>query len=112
MQVSNGKAAKNVNLSNNLVRRLSNTNFLNRDVAEKVVVIAQFIDIDINSKVYKLKEFVCGPKLKPDELACINDPITEELINNFNEIKRVSLEHCSNILLKNKIREAEKYLRL
>ena len=42
-------------LINELVRRLSNTNFLNRDVAEMVLVIAQFIDIDINSKVYKLK---------------------------------------------------------
>ena len=63
---------------------------------------------DINSKVYKLKEFVCGPKLKPAEPACINDPITEELITNFDEIKRVSLEHCTNILLKNTIRDCDK----
>ena len=64
--------------------------------------------MDINSKVYTLKEFFCGPKLKPAEPACINDPITEELITYFDEIKRGSLEHCTNILLQNTIRDCDK----
>ena len=62
---------------------------------------------DLNLKIYKLKKLVCGPKLKPADPSCINDPITSELITDYEEIKRVSLDHCTDILKKNKIRDCD-----
>ena len=35
---------------------------------------------DINARVYKLRSIIEGPKIKPTEPACINDPKTGELI--------------------------------
>ena len=62
---------------------------------------------DLNSKIYKLKNIVCGPKLKPADPSCINDPITGEIITDYEEIRRVSLDHCTDILKKNKTRDCD-----
>ena len=35
---------------------------------------------DVNNKVYRLRDLLNSPKIKPSEPTCINDPITGELI--------------------------------
>ena len=63
---------------------------------------------DAQKKLWKLKEKVVGPKVGPAEPACINDPMTGELITNKEEIKSKSLAHCVKILTKNPIRECDR----
>ena len=63
---------------------------------------------DVNTKMWKIKELLCGSKVGPTEPACINDPVTKELITDIDTIKQVSLEHCCKILTKNEIRECDK----
>ena len=58
----------------------------------------------VNAKIYKLREIIKGPKIKPSEPMCINDPQTGELITDEETIKKVTLEHNVKILTKNKIR--------
>ena len=36
---------------------------------------------DLNRKKYRLKDLIDGPKIKPSEPTCINDPETGELRN-------------------------------
>ena len=55
---------------------------------------------DINSRMYKLKTLVTGPKIKPQEKAAINDPKTGELITDVEKIKEISLAHNIDILKK------------
>ena len=57
---------------------------------------------DINSRMYKLKTLINGPKIKPQEQAAINDPKTNILITDKEQIKKVSLEHNVEILTKMK----------
>ena len=45
---------------------------------------------DINARVYKLRSILNGPKIKPTEPACINDPETGELITNTDQIKQTT----------------------
>ena len=69
---------------------------------------------DLNKKMYKLRDIIEGPKIKPQEPMAINDPNTEELITDSDEIKRVSLEHNLKILTKNAPRpqDEEKFKRI
>ena len=66
---------------------------------------------DINSKMYRLKDLINGPKIKPSEPTCINDPETEEPITEREDLKKKSLDHCVKVPSKNKAREedAEKH---
>ena len=57
---------------------------------------------DINSRMYKLKTLINGPKIKPQEQAAINDPKTNVLITDKERIKEVSLAHNVEILTKMK----------
>ena len=58
---------------------------------------------DLNQQMYKLKEAVVGPKIKPQEPMAINHPISKELITNKTEIKKAYLEHNVGILNKKPI---------
>ena len=58
--------------------------------------------------MWRLKELICGPKVGSTEPACINNPVSGELITDKETIKKVSLEHCTNILTKNEIRACDK----
>ena len=49
---------------------------------------------DVNNKIYRLRDLLNGPKIKPSEPTCINDPVTGELITEREDIKLKSLEHC------------------
>ena len=73
-----------------------------------------FLRKDINQKMYKLKEFITGPKVKPLEPMAINDPNTKELITNKNLIKETYLEHNVKILTKKEppVEHIEKKFRL
>ena len=46
---------------------------------------------DINNKIYRLKDLINGPKIKPSEPTCINDLETGELITQREDIKKKSL---------------------
>ena len=63
---------------------------------------------DLNSMIYKMKQMVTGPKIKSSEPMCINDPITGELITEYETIKETTLNHTLKILTKNKLREQDK----
>ena len=56
---------------------------------------------DVNRRMWKIKELICGPKVGRSEPACINNPVTGDLITDKDTIKKVSLEHCARILKKN-----------
>ena len=60
---------------------------------------------DLNRKIYRLKDLINGPKIKPSEPTCINDPETGELITDRESIKKKSLDHCVKVLSKNKATE-------
>ena len=62
---------------------------------------------DIKNKIYRLKDLLNGPKIKPSEPTCINDPVTGELITEREDIKEKSLEHCVKVLSKNEAREED-----
>ena len=53
---------------------------------------------EVNRRMWKLKEIICGPKVGFSEPACINNPVSGELITDKETIKKVSLEHCAKIL--------------
>ena len=57
---------------------------------------------DIHSRMYKMKTFISGPKIKPQESAAINDPVSNELITDEDQIKQISLDHNIKIRTKNK----------
>ena len=57
---------------------------------------------DVNSRMYKLKTLINGPKIKAQEQAAINDPKTNVLITDEDKIKEVSLAHNVEILTKMK----------
>jgi hypothetical protein len=63
---------------------------------------------DVNRRLWRLKELICGPKVGSTEPACINNPMSGELITDKETIKKVSLEHCARILTKNEIRACDK----
>ena len=47
-------------------------------------------------------------KIQQTQPTCINDPNNGELITDKETIKKVSLDHCSNILKKNELRKKDK----
>ena len=59
---------------------------------------------DLNAKIYKLKQMITGPKIKTAEPMCIKDPVTGELITDYDSIKKITLEHTTKILSKNPLR--------
>ena len=63
---------------------------------------------NLNNKMYKLRDIIEGPKIKPQEPMAINDPKTGELVTDNDEIKRISLEHNIKILTKNAPREQDR----
>ena len=54
------------------------------------------------SKVFKLRERIIGTKKQGQEACAVKDPKTKELIVATEEIKRVSLEYCKEVLSNNK----------
>ena len=52
-----------------------------------------YLDKDLNSRIYKMKTVINGPKHKKQEPMAINDPATRELIVNEEAIKNASLLH-------------------
>ena len=65
---------------------------------------------DPNSKIWKIRASVLGPKNKPQVPTWINHPDTGEIITNPDKIKRVTLEHNIKILTKNQPRPEDKEL--
>ena len=61
----------------------------------------------MNSKIYKLKQLITGPKIQSTEPLCIKDPKSGELITDYEKIKETYLDHTTKILSKNKIREED-----
>ena len=59
---------------------------------------------DMNSKIYKLKQLITGPKIQSTEPLCIKDPKSGELITDYEKIKETYLDHTTKIISKNKIR--------
>ena len=55
---------------------------------------------DLNSRIYKMKTAINGPKHKKQEPMAINDPVTKELLVNEDAIKIASLLHNIKILTK------------
>ena len=52
--------------------------------------------------VFKLKENVLGSKKAQQEPAVVKDPDTEKLVTDVEEIKRISLEYCVDLLTNRK----------
>ena len=80
---------------------------------EQFEVIEKMLEVgadhkDVNSRIHKLKGIMHGPKIKQAEPACINDPVTGELITDKESIRQTSLNHCLKVLKKNDIREKDK----
>ena len=69
-----------------------------------------YIGRDLNSKMYKMKSVINGPKNRKQERMAINDPVTKELLVNEEEIKKASLLHNIKILTKNEPQEQDKDL--
>ena len=55
-----------------------------------------------STKVFKLREKILGHKKQSQEACAVKDPKTEELIVSSEEIKKVSLEYCKEVLSNNK----------
>ena len=66
-----------------------------------------YIGRDLNSKMYKMKTVINGPKNRKQEPMAINDPVTKELLVNEEEIKKASLLHNIKILTKNDPQEED-----
>ena len=43
---------------------------------------------DVNRRIWKIKELICGPKVGHSEPACINNPVTGDLITDKDTIKK------------------------
>ena len=85
-----------------------NTAQVKKDVTQSFEELDNMIDKgllkkDLYQRMYKLKEAVVGPKIKPQEPMAINHPISKELITNKTEIKKAYLEHNVGILTKKPI---------
>ena len=76
------------------------------ELDELIVVGTQYKDV--NRRMWRLKELICGPKVGSTEPVCINNPESGELITDKETIKKVSLEHCAKILTNNEIRACDK----
>ena len=89
------------------MRNKKSSKDLNELFEEQCVEINELIETgasfkDVNRRMWKIKELICGPKVGRSEPACINNPVTGELITDKDTIRKVSLEHCAGIL-KNKL---------
>ena len=62
------------------------------------------------TQVFKMKELVVGPKKGNQEAHAIKDPENGELVVGTEEIKKVSLKHCVDVLRKNEADEEAKEL--
>ena len=51
---------------------------------------------DVNQMIFKMRTLLTGAKF--NEPACINDPVSQDLITETEKIKEVTLEHCVKIL--------------
>ena len=85
--------------------------------------LSQDIEDDINklkaekygrvTNVFKMAETVGGGKKQREEAHAIMDPKTNEVVVATEEIKRITLEHCVNVLKNNPIEpQAEEYVRI
>ena len=63
---------------------------------------------DLNSKMYRMKTLITGPKIEKAEAAALEHPVTKEIIVNRDEIKNAVLEHNLRILKKNEAPEDAK----
>ena len=63
---------------------------------------------DLNAKIYKLKQMISGRKIKAQEPMCIKDPVTGELITDYEARKETTLNHATKILIKNDVRDEDK----
>ena len=54
------------------------------------------------ANVFKMREEIAGPKKQPQEPHAVKDPKTGKNVVSTEEIKRVNLEHCVNVLKNNK----------
>ena len=52
-------------------------------------------------QVFQMRELIAGPKKAAQEAHAIKDPVTKELVVSGEGIKKVSLNHCLNVLQKN-----------
>ena len=92
-------------------------NELAREQSEELdkILSQGYLGKDLNTRIYKMKAAINGPKHKKQEAMAINDPVTKELLVNEDAIKNASLLHNIKILTKNeplredldKIREKE-----
>ena len=55
--------------------------------------------------VFNLKERVLGSKKAKQEAAVIRDPVTDKIVTDVNEIKRISLKYCVDLLTNRPARE-------
>ena len=62
------------------------------------------------TNVFKMRELVAGPKKQQQEAHAVKDPKTGKTVVSNEEIKRVNLEHCVNVLKKNDPKEEVKEL--
>ena len=59
------------------------------------------------TNVFKMRELVAGPKKQQQEAHAVKDPKTGKTVMSSEEIKRVNLEHCVNVLKTNTPKEEE-----
>ena len=98
--------------SNNIKRKKRDSKELNeiaREQSEELDLLLSegYIGRDLNSKMYKMKTVINGPKNRKQEPMAINDPVTKDLLVNEEEIKKASLLHNIKILTKNDPQEED-----
>ena len=54
------------------------------------------------ASVFNLKDKIIGSKKKQQEPAVIKDPNTKKIVTNIEEIKRISLKYCVDLLTNRK----------
>ena len=62
------------------------------------------------TNVFKMRELVAGPRKQQQEAHAVKDPKTGKTVVSSEEIKRVNLEHCVNVLRNNVPKEEVKEL--
>ena len=62
------------------------------------------------TNVFKMRELVAGPRKQQQEAHAVKDPKTGTTVVSSEEIKRVNLEHCVNVLRNNVLKEEVKEL--
>ena len=62
------------------------------------------------TNVHKMRELISGPKKQQQEAHSVKDPKTGKVVVSTEEIKRVNLEHCLNVLKNNEPKDDVKEL--